>query len=462
MTGRTYGTIAGAAALGSVAGMATLNLIANRELDLRAVPTVAFFVIVALVGAAPRVPLLVRAAAIGISVAALIHGTGDLLGLAQERIAAPPEFDTWVFWIEAQVAAAGRNFYDQGPALDMARHMGASEGLIPELFFWYPPMTMLLFLPLGWVDLNTGAALVYAASTAAAVGSAFLAWRLFLRDGGPAGLITAALLIVLVHPAISTVFYGQSNFVLLFFVLLFWQDVRSPRAGLWFVLANMVKPVMLPLALMFVLPARRMQLASLAAVSVIIGIATLAAFGFETTLAYLTANPTSLAPAWLYQQDVNQSLLAVVLRASGDFFTFGGPLANYLYLNLAFALIVATTFIALRRGTGRTLAMALLVTGGLMAYPGTLEHYTLVLIAPLLVIWARRAELPGSDVTAVLFIAIEFVLLAVFDGQRAFAAMLLLWVGLAALAVGPALALRIRWVLRHRPPLRTAPEAAPQ
>ena len=413
-------------------------------------------VALALFAAVPGVVPLARAGIIGLVVAVLGHQIGVLVDLGLNQVASPPAFDIGVFWIEAKVAMSGQNFYDPTFSHAIGSSMGYSEAVASELFFWYPPPTMLLYLALGMLDLTSAAAAIYLVSGIAAVACTILLWRLFLHDAGPIGLLSAATLLTVSHPAITTVFFGQSNYLVLLFVLLFWSQLRSRTAGIWFVLANVVKPVMLPLALLLVARQRRSALGMAMLTLAALGVASLLILGGDTTFAYLRQGPQQLAPDWLYQQDVNQSLLAVVLRATGDSFALGGPVTNYLYLNLAAILAALTAFICLRRGTDEWTAVALLVTLGLLIYPGTLEHYYLVLIPALLLVWHRRHDLPGSAISAGAVVAVAYVLMAVLDGQRSFVAALFTWIVLVGLAVQPALAMRVRWARRRLPPLRDA------
>ncbi len=438
----------------------TFVALASFGIDPDGVPVGPLAIGVALVAAWSRAPVLVRATAAGIAAAVLGRQVGDLVDLASQQIGQPPEFDVMVFWIEAQVAAAGQNFYDPTFAWEIARQVGASPNLQPELFFWYPPPTMLLFLPLGWVDLATGAIGIYVVMGLSAIGSAFLLWRLFLADGGLLGLLAAATVLLVVHPAASTVFYGQTNFLLLFFVLMFWYQLHRPLAGVWFILANMVKPAMLPLAIVLFLRPTRAQMATLFGFATGVVALTLLAIGVDTSLSYATENPTSLAPVWLYEQGVNQSLLAVALRATGDYFSFGGPLANYLYLNVAAVLLVVSGFVCLRRSTGPIASVALLVTVGLMVYPGTLEHYVLLMAGPMLATWSLRARLPGGASAAIGLVVIEAVLVGVADGQRSFAAMLLAWGTILIVALREPVMLRLRRLRRTWPPMRAATGSA--
>ena len=437
-----------------VAYIAARMVFAALNLDLASPPLVALAVCVSLTAAIPSLPFGARVAAAAVTLAIIEHQVGALVSLGLRHIATPPEWDITVFWIEAQVAASGQNFYDPANAQAIGRQIGVSDGLLAELFFWYPPVTMLLFLPLGLIGLEAATAAMYIASAIAAAGCAWLLWRLFLDDAGPLGLLTATAMLLLARPALSTVFFVQTNFVLLFFLLLFWRQLRTGAAGVWFVLANVVKPALLPLALLLVARSPRIALGTTATTALALGIAALVMFGPGTLIAYLSENPTQRAPEWLYAQDVNQSLLGVVLRATGEFFSFGSPLANYAFLNIAACLAAITVFVCLRRTTDDSMAVAILVTFGLLVYPGTLEHYALLLLGPMLLMWHRRDSVPGAAIAVVAFVAGEYLLLAVADGQRTFVATLLAWLALTSMAVLPAILLRVRWLIRRLPPLR--------
>ena len=135
------------------------------------------------------------------------------------------------------------------------------------------------------------------------------------------------------------------------------------------------------------------------------------AFGPATTAAYLESNPASRLPAYVYSQGVNQSLWATLLRLRG---LAGNPLAGPARgdMILAGSIVLAlTAWAALRRALDERLLFALVLVTGLILYPASLEHYSVVLLLPVLVAWARPEVVPGGRVALGTAVVITYALI---------------------------------------------------
>ena len=114
-------------------------------------------------------------------------------------------------------------------------------------------------------------------------------------------------------------------------------------------------------------------------------------------LSFLRENPSARVPPYIYGEPMNQSLLGTLLRFSTG--TLDGSLLQQpLYIGLALLIVVASAWIVHRLGEdrlGRGELATLLVA--LLLYPGTLAHYSLLLLAPLLALW-RSQGAPGRSV----------------------------------------------------------------
>lgn len=336
-----------------------------------------------------------RAASEGL-VAAVILVFGAAAGqIMLLNIGHPPEWDFPFFWLNARVALQGLNFYEPDHVLRLAdATYAASESFKSQLPFKYPPPTMLLFLPFGAFTMKTGLAFWYVLQIIAFVLDVVLLRRLFSKEAGWFGLALTAALVLVHRPVLVTLTVAQTNFIVLLMVLLYWRDHASARGGVWLALGALVKPLVV---LMLLHPLARRRWRTLAAATVTLAAVSalsVLVFGPRTFAAYFTRDPTLGVPSRLYTEPVNQSLLAVILRLSDWTPTGTAPIFHPLFI--ALGLVLATITFGLVSRSDRSsdeLGIALTVALSLLLYPGTLLHYGVLLIAPMLLIWERRAEL---------------------------------------------------------------------
>ena len=372
-------------------------------------------------------------------VAAVLVAFGGLLALrARTNVASPPEWDAQCFWLYGRVAAAGADFYSPAAFHAVHRTLAAREPLLSttpvfsrevlDVSFPYPPPTILLVAPLGWFDLQAGVALWYAAIVAALAGAVYLLWRTFLPGGGPAALAVTAALVVTFRGTYTTFAFGQTSLLVLVMLLLFWRARDRLPGGAYLALGTAVKPVFAFVALWPVLRGRWRTLAAAAAAGGVLLLATAALFGPRTVATYLTDNPIARAPDGLYAEPVNQSLAATIVRLTHHNFADGSPLTQPLFLTLALTIAAVTGWLVARLGPERgDVALALLLPTALLIYPHSLEHYTVLLLAPLFLLWTRGEELGVSRPLAIALVSAEFALVRYDKGVVAIAATALLW-----------------------------------
>jgi hypothetical protein len=92
-----------------------------------------------------------RAALIGLTLAVILVFGINSTRIMHSNIAHPPEWDFLGFWIGGRLAVQGLNFYEPENYEQVAQHLSLSDEFaqeITEVGFWYPPPSMLLFVPL--------------------------------------------------------------------------------------------------------------------------------------------------------------------------------------------------------------------------------------------------------------------------------------------------------------------------
>lgn len=373
-----------------------------------------------------------RAASEGLVAAVILVFGAAALRIMLHNVADPPEWDFPFFWLNARVAFLGLDFYEPEHVLRLARAtFAASDAVTSQLPFKYPPPTMLLFLPLGVFTMKTALACWYVLQSLALVLDVILLRRLFSKGAGWFGLALTAALVLVHRPVLVTLIVAQTNFLVLLMVLLYWRDRTTARSGVWLALGAMVKPLVF---LVLLHPLARRQWRTL--VSAILTLTAASAlsvlvFGPRTFVAYFTRDPTLGVPPVLYTEAVNQSLLAVILRLSGWTSTGTAPIFHPLFLVSALVLTAITLGLVARSDDASDdWGIALTIVLSLLLYPGTLLHYGVLLLVPMLLIWERRGEIAGAG-PVVAFVTLQYALAYRFT----FAATALTWLLLAAASV---------------------------
>ena len=292
--------------------------------------------------------------------------------------------------MDGRVAAAGQNFYDAKNYQALATTLTLPYAIDSEFqetkinfgFHYFPP-TILLHYPLGFLDYG-GAHVVWVGMLVAAMaGCVALAYLIYLRAWGTAGLLAAAGLYLLFPPLRYGLYFEQTSVIMLVPYLLFWRDRDHDRAGVWAALAVGVKPLGAFLWLYLLLRRKWKALGIATAVfaalcAVVVPICGLA--GMTTAF-----NPFRFSGVvdYRFSEYVSQSLLKEIITRIGPS-PWGGPMTHPVFLVLGPALFAVCAWTIARLPRDREpLALAILLPLSLVLYPGSLNHYS-VLVLPAL------------------------------------------------------------------------------
>jgi len=441
MTFSVSSALAGAAGFGLAAA-------ATVALGLGAGPAVLYLVLVPafLLWHARRAELgpPALAAADGASLAMVAVFLGRALNVARLNAANPEEWDFQAFWLWGRAAALGLDPYLPESIRLVnagAAHTESFTATVVDVGFPYPPITMLLLRPFGGFDISTGCLLWYLLHGLALAAAVWLLRRNVLASDRWTDLVLAAGLLVALRPTQTTVHLAQTNFLILLAFALYWRDRARARGGVWLALGLAVKPWVAILMLHPLIRRRwRVVATALAATA---GLFLLAAvvLGPEMVASYFRMQMVSRMPGRYFSADVNQSLLGTILRFFHE--AGSGPpdpralfVPRLVFLAIAGSLVAVTVGLIHRLGeahddlaAGLTLALALLV------YPGTLYHYGVMTLAPLLWLWMERARLRVPAWIAAAVLTAYFVLVGGSHARHVFPAIALVWCTLALLAV---------------------------
>jgi hypothetical protein len=339
----------------------------------------------------PRTRAIVVGTSLGLSLAVL----GGLAIEFATVLRRPPEWDFGAFWLHARLALDGIDFYDAARVGAVAESMGTGRRFVELGRFWYPPQTMLLFVPLGALSPLAAWRAWTALQIAAGAGVATLLGSLYLRTGSSpapravAGAVAAAALIA--WPATTaTLRLGQTHFFVLLFLLLATRAGATFRSGLALGVAILWKPIAGFAALDPEARWTRRRVLGLVALGVASTALALAVFDSDVVTRYFVRGPGTV-PAEVITMPQNGSLLASLTR-NGWISAGADPVRSPLYLGIVAAGILGAVALLRRAQPARAAALAFLLAVGLILYPLTLEHYT-VLLLPAALVLAREESL---------------------------------------------------------------------
>jgi hypothetical protein len=292
------------------------------------------------------------------------------------------DFTAWYLW--GKEAAMGLNFYlpENSQAVFASLNLPASDykefmEAIVNVGFYYPPPTMFYFVGLGFLPFNSALliwTLFILISLAACI---YVTFRFCSKILNYNGLILIVTLFLLYPSVNATLKCSQTNFILLFFLILLEKYSRHKFAGILLALAFFTKPFMLIFGLFFLFARNWKAIVYFIATSAILSGLSILAFGFETFQSYFFNNATQRLPQWQFSEDINQSLNAVLIRAN-----LISPDQPWTY-TLLFVFVLALAFlysIYLFKNNQHEIIWTLLLLVSLIIYPGTLSYYGVLLL----------------------------------------------------------------------------------
>jgi hypothetical protein len=374
-----------------------------------------------------------RGAWMAISSGLVIALIGLALLLVWHNYREPPQWDFQLYWVFGRAAKLGVNPYDTAALREIAASVPVSDELMQETFFLHSSPTLLVFAPLGWLDLHTACLvwqLVHLVFLFAAIG---LMWRMFGQTDDAYDvrwLLVVALLTLGLRATLETIRFTQVNFLLLTLLLGVWHFRERWQAGVLLGLALVVKPVFFLLPLYFLVRGRWSALSALAATGVATCGVSIVAFGSNMFFDYFRANPVVQSiPSYFYTEWINQSLLATSLRLTDWNLDLHSPYANPLFLAGAGVLLTISGWLAWRLPrSADDWALAITLALTLLLFPKTLSHYVVLLVPAILLVWTNRQRVPGGIWFVVTLLGTVYLLVG---AQQAFAGMILVWLSLA-------------------------------
>lgn len=303
-----------------------------------------------------------------------------------QRYYNPQVWDFGAWYLYGKVAAQGYNYYSPEhfnavfnairptmPSLDYSGFIGAAV----NVGFPYPPPTILYFVPLGFFSYNTGYIIWTLFTMIFVFADVYLIYSMFFKPDKWNGLLLSGILFFIFLPTLSTISFSQTNFLLLFYLLIIAKYPDKKFSGVILALLVFTKPYMVIVALFFFITKKWKPIKYFILSSLLLNGLMLALYGKEIFVSYIFDNPSHRAPARVFSEDVNQSLNAVLLR--NNLITLAHPL-SYVYIITVIILLTGCFLFFLYRKKLYDLILPTLLLIGLLIYPGTLSHYGVILL----------------------------------------------------------------------------------
>ena len=347
-------------------------------------------------------------------IALVLLALGFFFYRAIEAVNNPKVYDFTAFFLWGKTAANGYDFY-LPQNLQLVFNSLQLPPLDYKLFtvdtvnvgFFYPPPTILYFAPLGFLSYKPAMICWSIVNVCFAFGSIYFIYDLFFRKYKLNGLILVTTLFLFLKPVLDTISFLQTNFIVLFYLLLIKKYSDKKIAGVFVALAMFTKPYMAVLLVFFVLKKKWNTVIYFLLSSIIIAGLTLLFFGSDPFKSYLTNSPIHRMPLWLFSEPINQSLHAVLLRLnliSVD--------KSYIYVAISVGIaLLSTRYLLLltkRRLYDYILPYLLLI--GLLIYPGTLSYYGVSLLFIIFQFFEEEKPLGFNPYVTTVAVAVLFYL----------------------------------------------------
>lgn len=299
------------------------------------------------------------------------------------RIQNPAIWDFTAFYLYGKVAASGYNFYlpeSYQHVLNTInlpfKDIGSLQEEVVNVGFPYPPPTILYFLPLGFLSYKTALVTWSLINLFFVIACIYLMYDMFLKSDKLNGLVLVCILFLLSTQVRSTIFYSQTNFILLTLLLLMRRNENSGLSGIFLTLAIFTKPYLAIFSLYFIFTKRWKSVVYMIISAVVISLITLVIVGQDTFVSYFLNNSASRLPKWVFSEGINQSLHAVLLRA--NLISLDKPIVYASIVGIIMSIIIVPLFHLVKSKKTDLLWVYLLLVG-LILYPGTLSYYGVLL-----------------------------------------------------------------------------------
>jgi len=272
---------------------------------------------------------------------------------------------------------------------------------------------MLLYVPLASINYYTARIIFTSLIFVFIVANVFAANKLMEKKERSVYSFLFILIILLLLPGTnSTMVFSQTNFFLLFFLILTVLNLENPMAGVFLALSIIFKPISAILIVFFLLHRKWKTVFYFVGTGVLLTLITAFAWGFRNIVQYFLSPPTKRIPFHQYTEDINQSVIAVLNRSLE-------PLGVAQYsINLLYyfciAVLIVVTCVASKKlfKINPRLSFLPFIPCMLLIYPGSADNYMVYLLP--VFIYFLFSDLKNKYFYAALLMAMVFLRIAPF------------------------------------------------
>jgi hypothetical protein len=330
-----------------------------------------------------------------------------------EEINQPNIWDFGSFYLFGKVASLGMNYYNPDNFHIVYNQIAHSLPEISDAFvssllnvgFLYPPPTILYFAPLGLLTFKSAVIVWSVILLIMAILCFYSVWHIFLKNFGQNGLILAGILFFSFPSTIGTIQYLQTNFFLLFYLLMMYRFQEKKYSGIFLAIAVFTKPYMIIFSLYFLLRKKWGSILYAIYTGIILSGVTFLIFGKDVFINYFLNGPTNRIPEWVYSEEINQSLSAVLIRHG-----LLGHFSNYTFVVLIVLAIALMFLFYLLKKRLYDFMWSFLLIVALLVYPGTLSYYGTLLVFIITQFFSSYSQLRLSPLYAIICATICFSL----------------------------------------------------
>lgn len=329
-------------------------------------------------------------------------------------------FDFLCFYMQGQLGVHHLNFYDPNSFAILLKNENypftfteAFRAEILDVGLLSPPITMLFFAPLASIDYHTSQVILASLTFIFIIVNTILVNVVFVKkERSLYSFFLIFIIIVLIPGTQSTIGYNQTNFFLLFFLILTMHKMNKPISGVYLALSLIIKPISGILILFFIFHKKWKQVIYFVVTGAVLLFITGLIWGFQNIFGFIQSPPTLRLPQELYTQQINQSLIGVLNR-NLQFYGLASGLINILYY-VVIIILLAGTYISSKRlyKVNNHLAFFPFILFMLMVYPSSLAHYMVYLIP--IIVYFLFLKIDLKYVWIVLLIALSFAVTDVF------------------------------------------------
>jgi len=309
------------------------------------------------------------------------------------------QFDFMCFYMQGQLGIHNMNFYDphsfqmllekvnyplifeQNATIE---HFVFKEGIKKEILnvgLLSPPGTMLFFYPLASFEYQSSRTVFSVLVALFIILNAILANIVFLKKERSIFSFLIVFIIITVIPGTyNTIYLIQTNFFLLFFLMLTFYKIDKPISGFYLAISAIFKPISAILLLYFIINKKWKPAAWFIVSSGIFLLITCLIWGFDNLTSYILSPPTQRLPHSIYVQEVNQSLIGILNR-NLEIYGLSNSVISLIYFSLS-GIMAALTMVASKnlQKVNSQFSFLPFIPLMLLIYPSSLMHYMVYLV----------------------------------------------------------------------------------